>query len=254
MPRRSDVVLRRAGLRTLALTPGIELTRLGRALRALAPSSLVLDRPEGAAGRNRPGGLRSPLHRQRGGRLRLPWRRPRHRRQHDLPAGGEEPVAARDALLCARSDGRGERASAPDGRPAAPGCSHPRLAAQPEAVEDRPPRRVWRFLGLCPSYLQTPLAPNAFVAPFSPGSELQTTPGPERLGGWTRGFLQSSAHGQPASPRRPPRLVPGVGGAGAGALAREGRVRRIGQAPGGSSPVGLLRGTAYCNPGAPITS
>jgi MerR family transcriptional regulator, light-induced transcriptional regulator len=37
-----DVMLRRAGLRTLALTPGIELTRLGRALRTLVPSSVVL--------------------------------------------------------------------------------------------------------------------------------------------------------------------------------------------------------------------
>jgi DNA-binding transcriptional MerR regulator len=37
-----DVVLRRAGLRTLALTPAIEPTRLGRALRALAPNAVVL--------------------------------------------------------------------------------------------------------------------------------------------------------------------------------------------------------------------
>src|ERR1700741_2618892 len=37
-----EVVLRRAGLRTLALTPAIEPTRLGRALRALAPAAVVL--------------------------------------------------------------------------------------------------------------------------------------------------------------------------------------------------------------------
>ena len=37
-----EVVLRRAGLRTLALTPSIELTRLGRALRALDPAAVVL--------------------------------------------------------------------------------------------------------------------------------------------------------------------------------------------------------------------
>jgi DNA-binding transcriptional MerR regulator len=37
-----EVVLRRAGLRTLALTPSVELTRLGRALRALNPSAVVL--------------------------------------------------------------------------------------------------------------------------------------------------------------------------------------------------------------------
>jgi MerR family transcriptional regulator, light-induced transcriptional regulator len=37
-----ELVLRRAGLRTLSLTPAIDLTRLGRALRALEPSAIVL--------------------------------------------------------------------------------------------------------------------------------------------------------------------------------------------------------------------
>jgi DNA-binding transcriptional MerR regulator len=37
-----DVVLRRAGLRTLSLTPAIEPARLGRALRALMPNAVVL--------------------------------------------------------------------------------------------------------------------------------------------------------------------------------------------------------------------
>jgi len=37
-----EVMLRRAGLRTLALTPAIEVTRLGRALRALGPRAVVL--------------------------------------------------------------------------------------------------------------------------------------------------------------------------------------------------------------------
>ncbi|MBV9467429.1 MAG: MerR family DNA-binding transcriptional regulator [Solirubrobacterales bacterium] len=37
-----EVVIRRAGLRTLSLTPSIELTRLGRALRALEPKAVVL--------------------------------------------------------------------------------------------------------------------------------------------------------------------------------------------------------------------
>ena len=37
-----ELVLRRAGLRTLALTPAIEPSRLGRALRALEPSAVVL--------------------------------------------------------------------------------------------------------------------------------------------------------------------------------------------------------------------
>jgi MerR family transcriptional regulator, light-induced transcriptional regulator len=37
-----EVMLRRAGLRTLTLTPAIELTRLGRALRALDPAAVIL--------------------------------------------------------------------------------------------------------------------------------------------------------------------------------------------------------------------
>jgi DNA-binding transcriptional MerR regulator len=37
-----EVILRRAGLRTLALTPAIETSRLGRALRALDPKAVVL--------------------------------------------------------------------------------------------------------------------------------------------------------------------------------------------------------------------
>ncbi len=37
-----EVVLRRAGLRTLCLTPSVELSRLGRALRALDPQAVVL--------------------------------------------------------------------------------------------------------------------------------------------------------------------------------------------------------------------
>jgi DNA-binding transcriptional MerR regulator len=37
-----ELVLRRAGLRTLSLTPAIAPTRLGRALRALMPSAVVL--------------------------------------------------------------------------------------------------------------------------------------------------------------------------------------------------------------------
>jgi DNA-binding transcriptional MerR regulator len=37
-----ELMLRRAGLRTLTLTTGIEPTRLGRALRALSPDALVL--------------------------------------------------------------------------------------------------------------------------------------------------------------------------------------------------------------------
>jgi DNA-binding transcriptional MerR regulator len=37
-----ELMLRRAGLRTLLLTPAIEPTRLGRALRALSPSACVL--------------------------------------------------------------------------------------------------------------------------------------------------------------------------------------------------------------------
>jgi hypothetical protein len=37
-----ELILRRAGLRTLALTPAIEPARLGRAVRALEPRAVVL--------------------------------------------------------------------------------------------------------------------------------------------------------------------------------------------------------------------
>ena len=37
-----ELLLRRAGLRTLSLTPAVELTRLGRALRSLDPTAVVL--------------------------------------------------------------------------------------------------------------------------------------------------------------------------------------------------------------------
>jgi hypothetical protein len=37
-----ELVLRRSGLRSLTLTPGIEIDRLGRALRALTPAAVVL--------------------------------------------------------------------------------------------------------------------------------------------------------------------------------------------------------------------
>jgi DNA-binding transcriptional MerR regulator len=37
-----ELLLRRAGLRTLSLTPSVDPTRLGRALRALAPTAVVL--------------------------------------------------------------------------------------------------------------------------------------------------------------------------------------------------------------------
>ncbi len=37
-----EIMLRRAGLRTLSLTPAVELSRLGRALRALEPKAVIL--------------------------------------------------------------------------------------------------------------------------------------------------------------------------------------------------------------------
>jgi DNA-binding transcriptional MerR regulator len=37
-----EVILRRAGLRSLALTPAVELTKMGRALRALSPAAVIL--------------------------------------------------------------------------------------------------------------------------------------------------------------------------------------------------------------------
>ena len=118
-----EVVLRRAGLRTLALTPAVELTRLGRALRALEPSAVVLT------------GRRVSL--DSIGRLVYAIRSVvREVTVFDYRGAvpdtgastvyrlGDSPAAARDALL-ARINPQLERTPV---RPAAPGQSHRRSA------------------------------------------------------------------------------------------------------------------------------
>jgi MerR family transcriptional regulator, light-induced transcriptional regulator len=125
-----EVVLRRAGLRTLALTPAIEPSRLGRALRALRPSAVVLT------------GRRVSL--DSIGRLVYAVRRiVREVVVFDYRSAvpdtgvstvfrlGETPVAARDALLA-----RLEQVAATPSAPSAPAAAPPaRLgaAAAPQA-------------------------------------------------------------------------------------------------------------------------
>jgi MerR family transcriptional regulator, light-induced transcriptional regulator len=117
-----EVVLRRAGLRTLALTPAIDLTRLGRALRALGPSAIVLT------------GRRVSL--DSIGRLVYAVRMVvREVAVFDYRSAvpdtgastvhrlGASPVAARDALLA-----RLEQAAARSNAPAAPAAVQPSTA------------------------------------------------------------------------------------------------------------------------------
>lgn len=110
-----ELILRRAGLRTLVLTSSIEPSRVGRALRALRPSALVL------------GGRRAPL--EAIGRLVYAVRSAEREIEvfdfggalPDTGAStvrrlGSSPLAARDALLervvsrrAALDEGDGER-------------------------------------------------------------------------------------------------------------------------------------------------
>jgi DNA-binding transcriptional MerR regulator len=98
-----EVMLRRAGLRTLTLSPAVDLTRLGRALRALDPSVVVLT------------GRRVSL--DAIGRLVYTVRSVTHRATvldfrgavPDTGAStiarlGDSPLAARDALLARLTD------------------------------------------------------------------------------------------------------------------------------------------------------
>jgi len=110
-----ELLLRRAGLRTLTLTAATEPARLGRALRALRPDALVL------------GGTRASL--DGIGRLVYAVRSVRpgvdvlafggalpDTGASTLPRLGDEPLAARDALverLTARAEGAEGRAVAP---------------------------------------------------------------------------------------------------------------------------------------------
>ena len=94
-----ELVLRRAGLRTLSLSPATDRARLSRAIRALEPRAVVL------CGRtplddDRAPDLRGPQRRLRGHRVRLPPRGPGHGREHRRPArrlpnGRSRPAARR---------------------------------------------------------------------------------------------------------------------------------------------------------------
>jgi len=93
-----EVMLRRSGLRTLALTPGIEHVRLGRALRALSPRAVIL------TGRSVPletlGQIVYAVRSLSGGAEMLDFRGA----VPDTGAStvrrlGDEPMAARDAVL-----------------------------------------------------------------------------------------------------------------------------------------------------------
>jgi MerR family transcriptional regulator, light-induced transcriptional regulator len=116
-----EVVLRRAGLRTLSLTPAIDLTRLGRALRALDPAAIVLT------------GRRVAL--DSIGRLVYTVRSfVREVAVFDYRGAvpdtgastvvrlGESPVAARDALLLRLAQGPAQTASTPAPVPASTGA------------------------------------------------------------------------------------------------------------------------------------
>ena len=81
-----ELLLRRAGMRTLALSPAIDTSRLTRALRVLEPRAVVLTGRRAVAGRDRPARLRGPGRDRRRRRVRLPRRGPGLRRQHRLPA------------------------------------------------------------------------------------------------------------------------------------------------------------------------
>ena len=81
-----EVVLRRSGLRTLALTPAIELTRRGPGAARAGAQRRRAHRPPRLAGLDRPSRLRDPLGRARGDGVRLSRRSSRHRGQHRVPA------------------------------------------------------------------------------------------------------------------------------------------------------------------------
>jgi hypothetical protein len=106
-----EVMLRRAGLRTLALAPTIEHLRLGRALRALDPRAVVL------TGRSVPleslGQIVYSVRSLAPGVEMLDFRSA----VPDTGAStvrrlGEEPMAARDALIELLSPGASQRPAA----------------------------------------------------------------------------------------------------------------------------------------------
>lgn len=124
-----EVVLRRAGLRTLALTPAIEPTRLGRALRALSPSAVVLTGRRVSL--DSIGRLVYAVHRIVREVVVFDYRSA----VPDTGAStvfrlGETPVAARDALL-ARLERVAATPQAPSALAATPQAPSARAAAAP---------------------------------------------------------------------------------------------------------------------------
>ena len=80
-----ELVLRRAGLRTLLLTPADRARPPRPRAPGARPERRRAHRPPRLARLDRPACLRGPQRRPGGRRVRLPRRGPRHRRQHGLP-------------------------------------------------------------------------------------------------------------------------------------------------------------------------
>ena len=125
-----ELALRRCGLRTLTLAPGVDPARLGRALRALDPAAVVLTGRRAALD-----ALGRLVYAARGGERRVEVFDYRGALP-DTGAStvcrlGTEPLAARDALL--------ERLEELRAEPAAP--ARPRGSVAAEAVASAPPAR-----------------------------------------------------------------------------------------------------------------
>ena len=163
-------MLRRAGLRTLSLTPAIEPARLRRALRALDPERGRAGRTRRLARRDRPARLRRPRGAASTCGLRLPRRAARHRREH-------RPPARRAPAGGARRAGRAAPGAVPHGAAAGRGAGSSSRACA--ARSDRPPagvspgaRGAGRHAGA--SYNQAPMpAPHRPVDPRASFPELE---------------------------------------------------------------------------------
>ena len=135
-----EVVLRRAGVRTLSLTPSIELHPAGPGAARAQSRGGHPHRAPRLAGLDRPPRLRGALGRARGGRLRLPQRRSRHRGQHGVPARRPTRGRPRRPPLPSRAGQHPRGPPAAGRRPALAG-THERLTT----AVGRP--RAARFVG-----------------------------------------------------------------------------------------------------------
>ena len=111
-----ELMLRRAGVRTLSLSTGITPNRLARALPALDAEGGRARRPRHLTRRAGPAGLLGPVGRPPDFDLRLPGRSTRHRRKHGFagsaqPNGGARPAA--QPARRARSEPLGRRPAQP---------------------------------------------------------------------------------------------------------------------------------------------